>query len=138
MISTITSVLATLPTYESNICQIVFDDGREEVATKMTMSVIANGKFLGGGFMAAPAASFSDGLLDVLILKDSGSLKMIDGLANLKTGDYTDESDIFYKQAKKVALKSKERDVTVAVDGEPIGILPGTFQVNQYGLNMIL
>jgi diacylglycerol kinase (ATP) len=124
MISTITSVLATLPTYESNICQIVFDDGREEVVTKMTMSVIANGKFLGGGFMVAPAASFSDGLLDVLILKDSGSLKMIDGLANLKTGDYTDESDIFYKQAKKVALKSKERDVTVAVDGEPIGILP--------------
>ena len=52
MVSTITSVIATLPTYESNNCEIVFDDGQEKVVTKMTMGVIANGKFLGGGFMA--------------------------------------------------------------------------------------
>lgn len=138
LISTVTSVIATLPTYESNICEIVFDDGREKVVTKMTMGVIANGKFLGGGFMAAPEASISDGLLDVVILKDSGSLKMIDKLANMKTGDNTDEVDVIHKQAKKVSVKSKERDVTVAVDGEPIGILPATFQVNQHAINVLL
>lgn len=137
LISTVTSVIATLPTYESNICEIVFDDGREKVVTKMTMGVIANGKFLGGGFMAAPEASISDGLLDVVILKDSGSLKMLDKLANMKTGDNTDEVDVIYKQAKKVSVKSKERDVTVAIDGEPVGILPATFQVNQHALNII-
>ncbi len=83
IVSTITSVVATLPTYESNNCEIVFDDGKGNVITKMTMGVIANGKFLGGGFMAAPEASFSDGLLDVIILKDSGSLKMLEKLANI-------------------------------------------------------
>ena len=137
MVSTITSVIATLPTYESNNCEIVFDDGQEKVVTKMTMGVIANGKFLGGGFMAAPEASFSDGLLDVVILRDSGSLKMLDKLANIKTGNYTDEVDVIYKQAMKVSIKSKERDITVAIDGEPIGILPATFQVNQYPLNLL-
>jgi diacylglycerol kinase (ATP) len=138
MVSTITSVIATLPTYESNNCEIVFDDGKEKVVTKMTMGVIANGKFLGGGFMAAPEASFSDGLLDVVILRDSGSLKMLDKLANIKTGNYTNEIDVIYKQAKKVSIKSLERDITVAIDGEPIGILPAIFQVNQHSLNILL
>ena len=36
---------------------------------------------------------------------------------------------MFYRQAKKVLIKSKERNVTVAIDGKPIGILPATFQV---------
>jgi diacylglycerol kinase (ATP) len=56
----------------------------------------------------------------------------------MKTGDNTDEVDVFYKQAKKVSVKSQERDVTVAIDGEPIGILPATFQVNQHALNVLL
>jgi YegS/Rv2252/BmrU family lipid kinase len=138
MVSTITSVIATLPTYESNNCEVVFDDGKDKLVTKITMGVIANGKFLGGGFMAAPEASFSDGLLDVVILRDSGSLKMLDNLANIKTGNYADEADVIYKQARKVSIKSTERDITVAIDGEPIGILPATFQVNQYSLNILL
>jgi diacylglycerol kinase (ATP) len=54
IISTISSVVATLPTYASNLCEISIDDGRENFLTKMTMCVIANGKYLGGGFTAAP------------------------------------------------------------------------------------
>jgi YegS/Rv2252/BmrU family lipid kinase len=138
MVSTITSVIATLPSYESNNCEIMFDDGKDKVVTKMTMGVIANGKFLGGGFMIAPQASYSDGLLDVIILRDSGSLKMLDKLANIKTGNYTNEVNVIYKQAKKVSIKSLERDITVAIDGEPIGILPVTFEVNQHSLNILL
>lgn len=62
---------------------------------------------------------------------------MLDNLANIKTGNYTDEVDVIYKQAMKVSIKSKERNITVAIDGEPIGILPATFQVNQYPLNLL-
>ena len=41
---------------------IEYDDRRREsIGTKMTMCVIANGKYLGGGFRAAPKASVSDG-----------------------------------------------------------------------------
>lgn len=56
-------------------------------------------------------------------------MKIIDELVNLKSGDYSNEDNVSYFQAKKVSLISKERDVTVTVDGEPIGILPATFQV---------
>jgi diacylglycerol kinase (ATP) len=139
LISTVSSVISTVPTYESNICEISIDDGRDTILTKITMCVIANGKFLGGGFKAAPNADVSDGLLDVVILKDSNNIEMISNFINVKKGTYGKEDDVFYAQAKKVLIKpieeeseentDRKRDVTVTVDGESVGILPATFQV---------
>src|ERR671911_502365 len=129
IVSTITSIAATLPTYQSNECEISIDNDERKFAIKMTMAVVANGQFLGGGFKVAPHANMSDGLVDLVVLKDSGSLKMIDELLNMKDGDYKEEDNIIYRQVRKVSLTSKERDVTVTVDGEPIGILPATFEV---------
>ena len=127
-------------TYESNLCEVSIDDGRKSLLSKITMGVVANGRYLGGGFKAAPQASVSDGLLDITILKNSGSLKMLDEFVNMKCdADYIHEqNDIFYMQAKTVSIKSKERDITVTLDGEPIGILPATFEVHQNALSVKL
>ncbi len=146
IVSTVSSVVATLPTYESNLCEFSIDDGRENILTKMTMAVIANGQFLGGGFKAAPKANMSDGLLDIVILKNSGSFKMLEEFMSMKNGNYTrDDQDIIYIQAKKVSIKPKQQDdkikrgdITVTIDGEPIGILPATFQVYQNALRIKL
>lgn len=135
IVSTAAAIISTVPSYESNACDL-FIDGRKK-STNMTMAVVANGKFLGGGFMAAPEASMSDGLLDLLVLKDSGSLKMLDEMANIKAGNYAGEDNILYSKAKKVLIKSMEREVTVTVDGEPIGILPATFQVFPKALTIV-
>jgi diacylglycerol kinase (ATP) len=138
IVSTITSIAATLPTYQSNECEISIDNDENKFSVKMTMAVVANGQFLGGGFKAAPHANMSDGLLDLVILKDSGSLKMIDELLNMKDGDYKEEDNIIYRQVKKVVITSKEREVAVTVDGEPIGILPATFEVIPHALSLSL
>jgi diacylglycerol kinase family enzyme len=129
-VSTVASIVATLPAYNSNECDIVID-GHNKISTNMTMGVIANGRFLGGGFKAAPRAKFSDGLLDVIILKNSGSFKMLDKLIELKgTSTYKFEEDILYYQASEVKFLPKEKNVTVtvSVDGEPIGMLPAIFK----------
>jgi diacylglycerol kinase family enzyme len=148
VVSTVSSVVATLPTYQSNLCELSIDDGRESILTKMTMVVIANGRYLGGGFQAAPKASVSDGLLDIVILKNSGSFKMLEEFISMKNGNYTsDDQDIIYIQAKKVSIKPKEEekeehkekkrgDITVTIDGEPIGVLPATFQIYQNALTI--
>jgi diacylglycerol kinase (ATP) len=148
ILSTITSMIATIPTYSSNVCELSVDEGRKKLITKMTMAVIANGRFLGGGFMAATKAHISDGLLDIVILKNSGSLKMLDEFVKMRgeddnsnndSSEYTDDDNILYTRAKKVFMKSAEqekKDVTVAIDGEPIGILPATFQVHPNALNL--
>lgn len=128
IVSTITGIIATVTAYQSNECEISIDN-RKKFVTNMTMGVVANGKFLGGGFKAAPQADMSDNLLDIVILKDSGSLKLLEELVNLKDGNYAQDGKVLYRQGRKVAMASKERDVTVTVDGEPIGILPVKFEV---------
>jgi diacylglycerol kinase (ATP) len=138
LVSTVAAVVSTLPAYESNLCTITLDrNPRKTFDTKMTMGVVANGRFLGGGFLAAPNADMSDGLLDVVILKDSGSLKILDELVNLKSGDHFDDDNIMYAQAKSVSIESKERDISVTLDGEPIGILPAVFHVFHHALNVL-
>jgi diacylglycerol kinase (ATP) len=129
IVSTIAGIVSTLPAYQSNECEISLDNGQRKFKAKMTMTIVANSKYLGGEFKAAPKADMSDGKLDLVILKDSGSLKMIDELVNMKDGDYSEEDNIFYTQVKQVSIASKERDVTVSIDGEPIGILPATFEI---------
>src|SRR5215204_4470385 len=139
LISTVTGLVATVPSYDSSLCEVSIDDGHETILTKMTMGIVANGKFLGGGFKAASEANVLDGLLDVVILKESSSLEMIENFLNIKDGNYTNEGDVFYRQAKKVSIKSKEnRDITVTIDGEPIGILPATFEVLQNALTILM
>src|SRR3712207_9446634 len=66
IVSTITSIAATLPTYQSNECEISINNDIKKFAVKMTMAVVANGQFLGGGFKAAPHANMSDELLDLV------------------------------------------------------------------------
>ena len=141
IVSTVSTLISTVPNYKSNLCEILIDNDErsEAIVTKMTMCIIANGKYLGGGFRAAPDASVSDGLLDVVVLKESSNLEMIENFLNVRDGNYTNEGDIFYKQAKKVSIKSKEeddKDITVTIDGEPIGVLPATFQVLQNALTV--
>ena len=136
LLSTVASIISTVPTYESNSCEIILDNDKT-ISYNLTMGIIANGQFLGGGFNAAPKASMSDGLLDVVILKDSGSIKMLDKFVSLKGDDsYTEEDAILYYQVSQVTLLPKERNMTVSLDGEPIGILPASFKVYHNALSL--
>ena len=136
LISTVAGIISTVPTYESNSCEIILDNDKT-ISPSLTMGIIANGQFLGGGFNAAPKASMSDGLMDLVILKDSGSLKMLDKFVSLKGDDgYTEEDNILYYQVSQVTLLPKERDMTVSLDGEPVGILPASFKVYHNALSV--
>jgi diacylglycerol kinase (ATP) len=129
ILSTVAGIVSTLPTYESNKCDVTID-GNRKITTRVTMAVIANGKFLGGKFKAAPRADFSDGLLDIIIMKNSGSFKMLDKLVEMKSeSEYSKREAILYYQGSEVKITSKERDITVSLDGEPVGILPAIFKV---------
>jgi diacylglycerol kinase family enzyme len=134
-LSTIAGVVSTLPTYESNECDIIIDG--KKITSMLTMGVIANGNFLGGGFNVAPKANMSDGKLDVVIMKNSGSFKMLKKLVEMK-GDsqYINEENILYYQASKVAFLPKNRNMTVSLDGEPVGILPAIFKAYHNPLNV--
>ena len=135
-LSTVAGIVSTLPTYESNECDIIMDGGRK-ITSNVTMAVVANGKFLGGGFNAASRAKITDGKLDVVIMKNSGSFKMLQKLVEMKgDSEYLDEEDILYYQASQVMFLPKNRNMTVSLDGEPVGILPAVFKLYHNALTI--
>jgi len=136
LVSTMAGIISTLPTYHSNECDIVID-GDKKIKSNITMAIVANGKFLGGGFNAAPKANMSDGLLDLVIMKNSGSFKILKRLVEMKgESQYTKEEDILYYRASQVAILAKNANVTVSLDGEPVGILPALFRVYHNALTI--
>ena len=49
---------------------------------------------------------------------------------------YSREEDMLYYQASQVAILPKNRNVTVSLDGEPVGILPAIFKVYHKALTI--
>ena len=137
IISTALGIISTLPSYQSNQCEIVLDNGRKKIKTNMTMAIVANGRYIAGGFQPAYNAKISDGFLDLVIVNDSGSLKFLTSLIDIKMEDHYNKSNIVYEQAKNITMISYDREVTVTSDGEPIGILPASFRVHKKILNIM-
>jgi diacylglycerol kinase family enzyme len=137
LLSTFTGIVATLPTYMSNNCEVIegsldtaISTGR--ILTKMTMGVVSNGVYLGGGFQPAPKADMADGMLDTVIIKHSDSFKILQKLVSVREGEESmaNEDDIYYSQSQTVRwVSAVENNITVALDGEPVGILPAFFMV---------
>ena len=138
ILSTITSIVATLPVYKSNGCQIIEGSTTSQkivnsLTTNMTMGIVSNGSFLGGGFQIATRADVSDGLLDTVVIKNSDSFKILQKLVNIKKGEEAidNEDDIYYGQSQTVSwLTDFQNNITVSLDGEPVGILPAFFRVH--------
>lgn len=136
IISTVTGILSTLPTYRSNTCQIIEGSTSNKkimnsLTTKMTMGTVSNGSFIGGGFQAATRADMSDGLLDSVVIKNSDSFKILQKLVNIKRGEdsISNEEDIYYGQSQTVSwLSDIQNNITISLDGEPSGILPAFFR----------
>jgi diacylglycerol kinase (ATP) len=136
-VSTIASAIATVPSYISNNCEFSFE-GESQKIEKVTMCIVSNGRFIGGGLQAAGKADPADGLLDVVVLKESGSVKMLDELlTSMKSGNYEDEKHVLYRQVRKVSIRSTERDVRVTCDGEPMGFLPASFEAIPNAINLL-
>lgn len=138
LLSTITGVLATIPTYQSNVCELIefvndtSGTNVKTLLTNMTMAMVSNGSIMGGGFNAATKAEMNDGLLDTIIVKNSSGFKILDKLVDIKRGEESiaNQDEIYYGQSQAIVLLSDlENNITVSVDGEPIGILPSYFKV---------
>jgi diacylglycerol kinase (ATP) len=138
LVSTTAAVVATLPAYQSNLCKIYTDRRRQGIVAYMTMTVISNGPYLGGGFRVAPDASVSDGMLDIVVLKNSGSFKILEDLVSLKLKDPSTDNDILYMQTKSAYIESEQRQVSVTVDGEPVGTLPAIFRIIPSAISVMM
>ncbi|MGF1471769.1 MAG: diacylglycerol/lipid kinase family protein [Rubrobacteraceae bacterium] len=93
-------------------------EGHELPAVSVT---VANCRYAGGGWPAAPRANPEDGLLDVVVIKDAtaSTLTSLGPRALAKT-DYLEDSSVFFGRASSLSVEA-DPGIGFTADGELIG-----------------
>ena len=125
------SILKNIIGYHEKHCNIQLPE--ETISQHCFMISIANARRYGGGFMVAPKALLSDGLLDINIVGKIPPLKRIKYLPVIEKGEHLELPFIQYMQAKHLTITCDEK-LHRHIDGEylfedrfEISILPGRF-----------
>ncbi len=91
---------------------------------KILLTACANAQFCGGGFKAAPLASITDSLLDVLVINDVSRLKFFSLVGDYRKGSYISQNGEMRDKFNSVIsyIKCKRYEISGAeyfcLDGE--------------------
>lgn len=113
-------------------------DGQTHQLPKAQQVIIANCQFFGGGMQMAPSASPTDGVFDVILVKNAGKLETMRGMNDIRSGRHLDQNnpkmELMY--GKRVSVTSPEK-VRIDVDGEAVGFLPALFEIQPGAIEFI-
>jgi YegS/Rv2252/BmrU family lipid kinase len=122
----------------SNKPMTVVIDGETHELVKAQQVVVANCQYFGGGMQIAPSASPTDGVFDVIVIKDAGRLETIRGMNDFRNGKHLDNGNpkIELMYGKRISITSPEA-VRIDVDGEDPGFLPALFEIQPGAIEFI-
>ena len=105
---------------------------------KAQQVVIANCQFFGGGMQMAPTASPTDGVFDVILIKNAGKIETMRGMNDFRAGKHLDQSNpkIELLYGKRISVTSPVK-VRIDVDGEAVGFLPALFEIQPGSIEFI-
>src|SRR3989475_13179574 len=130
------SGLALLP-YKNKPMTMVIDGSTHELA-KAQQVVVANCQFFGGGMQMAPSASPTDGVFDVILIKNAGKIETMRGMNDIRSGKHLNQSnpkmELMY--GKRVFITSPGK-VRIDLDGEAVGFLPALFEIQPGAIEFI-
>jgi len=114
--------------YRPRHMHVDIDDGREVRDQKCLSVLICNGQHVGNGKKVAPNAIIDDGLLDVVVIGNTGVLESLITSRKLKDGSHIEHPKVEVLRGKKVVLATKaQKRIPVHAMGEPLGNLPLKF-----------
>lgn len=99
--------------------------------------VVSNSASIGGFKKLAPDADVLDGLLDVLIIKNSDIPELANIFFNVLKGDHINHPNVVYFKTKNILIRAK-KNITIDIDGEAGGRLPANFKVIPSGMKIIV
>lgn len=113
-------------------------DGVTHDLPKAQQVVIANCQFFGGGMKMAPSASPTDGVFDVVLVKDAGKIETMRGMNDIRSGKHLDQTNpkIELMYGKRISVSSPDK-VRVDIDGEAVGFLPALFEMQPGAIEFI-
>src|SRR5213595_186441 len=126
-----------LLTYKNKPMTMVIDGSTHELA-KAQQVVVENCQFFGGGMQMAPSASPTDGVFEVILIKNAGKIETVRGMNDIRSGKHLDQSnpkmELMY--GKRVSVTSPAR-VRIDLDGEAVGFLPALFEIQPGAIEFI-
>ncbi len=103
-------------------------DGKLICDAPVTVVVIGNGRYFGGGMCIAPQADMSDGLFDVIILNNLSKCKLLANLPKVYRGAHLDHPKITSLRGRKVTIHSSGTAL-LDLDGEQPGRAPAEIEL---------
>jgi len=116
------SIISTFNTYKPTPIQLIGDDFVWEGNSFLT--VVANGRYLGGGLSIAPQASPFDGKFSITIVGEVSMWEFFSKLRKITGAKVIQHPQIFYFESSKVEIHSDSPSFSAETDGELISPVP--------------
>jgi diacylglycerol kinase (ATP) len=94
-------------------------------------------KFTGSAMKMAPKAKLDDGLIDIVILRDTSRKKILNLFPKIFSGDHIYSDIIEYRQVESYSIIPDEHD-PMNLDGETIGSTPINLKVLRESLEVFV
>jgi diacylglycerol kinase (ATP) len=112
-------------------------DGNPPIEMPTRNAIVANGRYFGRGFLAAPDAKMDDGLFDIVNIGDLGTLEALLNVPKLRNGTHLSHKKVSHYRGRRVEVTSDE-DVLLEMDGDLVGTLPVTCEVIPAAINVMV
>jgi YegS/Rv2252/BmrU family lipid kinase len=97
---------------------------------------VANSKAYGGGMLIAPEADISDGEFDIVLIGETGKLRILSNLPKVFKGTHVDNDEVKVFRAPYLEL-SASRPFAVYADGDHLTDLPASLRLLPRALRVI-
>jgi YegS/Rv2252/BmrU family lipid kinase len=112
-------------------------DGGEARTFRGYSVAAANSRFYGGGMMIAPAASLTDGLLEIVLIHDVPRRRYLRLAPTVFNGAHIRQPNVEVLRAASVRI-SASRPFTIYADGDPIAELPATVSIKPGAVRVLV
>lgn len=127
----VAGLIGTIFSRKSRVIKMTIDD--RVVEQDSLLVAVANGKYYGGGMMAAPDAVLDDGLFDICFISNLSKSRMLMLFPRFMKGRHKGLREVSFYRSGKVYIESKE-PIPVNVDGEVFMDTKVEFQIIKDGI----
>jgi diacylglycerol kinase (ATP) len=99
--------------------------------------IVANGRYVAGGWPIAPKANPSDGLLDVILVKNEPPAALALLGAKMLMKKHLESAAVIFRRVRSISINSKP-GMWFNVDGELVGNEPARFEVVPRALQFVV
>ncbi len=129
------SIIYTVMRKRISKVKIHIDDS--EMERKLLLAAIANGRFYGGGMLAAPEAKINDGLFDICLVSEANRFQILSLFPKYIKGEHGQLKEVQFLRGKKVKIESNE-ELSLNIDGEISTSCNIDFEIIENGIRVII